>query len=170
MNYRSTNGSGKYMHVGGAIIAGAEFGSGIELNPNSSGADPNITAAGDESNKNLRLTGKGAGGVVFGATSTGAIQGLHTQASTYSHGAISANRKIEVTFASTTMDVTQGDMFVISSWEPATANFSSVVVVSDVRLSTVATSRVTVVFGNISSTATSTASGTLRVSWLDLTA
>lgn len=68
MNYRSTNASGRYTHLGGALVVGAEFGSGIELNPNSSGSVPNITAAGDETNKGLTIMGKGSGALTLGST------------------------------------------------------------------------------------------------------
>lgn len=70
MNYRSTNPDGRYTHFGGALVIGAEYGSGIEINPNSSGNAANIIPAGDESAKDLRIAGKGAGGVRVGANST----------------------------------------------------------------------------------------------------
>ena len=44
------------------------MGSGIELNPNSSGSAPSITPVGDESNKSLVLSGKGTGGVQIGSS------------------------------------------------------------------------------------------------------
>jgi hypothetical protein len=69
MEYRSTNGLGKYVHFGGAVIAGAEFGSGIELNPNSSGSNAVITAVGDETNKGITLAGKGTGATQLGNSS-----------------------------------------------------------------------------------------------------
>ena len=65
------------------------------------------------------------------------------------------------------MDINTGDLFSVGI-TVATANLSSVVAVAQVRLSTVATSRVTVTLANISSTATSTGSGTLHLAWLDL--
>ena len=68
-NYRSTNNTG-YTHHGGALVVGTELGSGIEFNPTSSGASPTILPAGDESNKNLIVAGKGTGGVQIGAAST----------------------------------------------------------------------------------------------------
>lgn len=69
MNYRSTNADGRYVHFGGALVSGAEFGSGIELNPNSSGANPNIMPAGDETNKGITLKAKGTGTVTIGDSS-----------------------------------------------------------------------------------------------------
>jgi hypothetical protein len=167
MLYKSTNSEHRFTHFGGALVIGHEFGSGVEINPTSSGADANITAAGDETDKNLRLTGKGAGGVVFGPSSTRTVKGVFSQNSTYSHGAIGAARKVELTFASTTVDINTGDLLSVGL-TVATADLSSVVAVTDWRLSTVASSRLTVFLGNISSTATSTGSGTLHLSWIDL--
>lgn len=70
MNYRSTNSQGKYVHFGGSLVAGAEFGSGVEINANSSGNAPTILPVGDETNKSLIIAGKGSGGVQIGANST----------------------------------------------------------------------------------------------------
>jgi hypothetical protein len=167
MLYKSTNSEHRFTHFGGALVIGHEFGSGIELNPTSSGADPNIMPAGDESAKNLRLQGKGTGGVVFGASSTRTVRGAFSQNSTYSHGAIPALRKTELTFASTTVDINVGDMLTVGI-TVATADLSSVVAVTDWRLSNTDSSRLTVFLGNISSTNTSTGSGTLHLSWIDL--
>jgi hypothetical protein len=168
MLYKSTNSEHRFTHFGGALVIGHEFGSGIELNPTSSGADPNIMPAGDESAKNLRLQGKGTGGVVFGASSTRTVKGVFSQNSTFSHAGIAAARQIEVTFASTTVDIMPGDLLTIG-YTADTANFSSVVTVAAFRLSATDSSRLTVTFGNQSSTATSTGSGTLALAWIDLT-
>lgn len=69
MNYRSTNNTG-YTHHNGALVIGVELGSGIELNPTSSGATPTILPAGDESAKSILIAGKGTGGVMLGSGST----------------------------------------------------------------------------------------------------
>lgn len=69
MNYRSTNNTG-YTHHNGALVVGVELGSGIELNPTSSGAAATILPAGDETAKNLLIGGKGTGGIQIGAAST----------------------------------------------------------------------------------------------------
>lgn len=68
MEYRSTNSQGRYTHHQGALVVGVEFGSGVEINPNSSGSAPNIQPVGDESNKSLVLSGKGTGGVQIGSS------------------------------------------------------------------------------------------------------
>lgn len=70
MEYRSTNPDGRYTHWGGANVIGVEFGSGIEINPNSSGSAPNIIPCGDEAAKSLTIGGKGTGGVQIGVNST----------------------------------------------------------------------------------------------------
>src|SRR5689334_9367193 len=69
MNYRSTSANGA-SHQGNSLVVGVEMGSGIEFNATSSGAAPTILPAGDESNKNLMITGKGTGGVQVGAFSS----------------------------------------------------------------------------------------------------
>lgn len=66
-NYRSTNTTG-FTHHGGALVVGTEAGSGIELNPTSSGDNAIIVPAGDETNKSLTIKGKGAGGVAIGSS------------------------------------------------------------------------------------------------------
>lgn len=74
MEYRSTNPDGRYVHFGGAVVAGVESGSGIELNPNSSGVAPIIQPVGDETAKNLLIKGKGTGGVIVGNSSGTALK------------------------------------------------------------------------------------------------
>ena len=70
MDYRSTNADGRYVHFGGALVAGATYGSGIELNPNSSGTAPIIQPVGDETAKDLQIKGKATGGIRLGLNST----------------------------------------------------------------------------------------------------
>ncbi len=68
MNYRSTNvWQGGSAH-GGALVVGAEAGSGIELNPASSGTAPNIMPCGDETNKGITLASKGTGTITIGSS------------------------------------------------------------------------------------------------------
>lgn len=66
-NYRSTNGIG-YTHFGGAMVVGTEVGSGIELNPASTGTAPNIMPAGDETNIGITLQSKGTGTITIGSS------------------------------------------------------------------------------------------------------
>ncbi len=170
MTYRSTNADGRFVHFGGALVAGVEFGNGIELNPSSTGASPVIQPCGDDAAINLILKGKGTGGVLLGSTAAGAVafKGAVAQVSTYSHGAIGESRSLEITLASTTIDVNTGDLLSVGLVID-TANLSSAVNLASWRLSTVATSRFTAVLSNVQSTATSTGSGSFQFAWLDLT-
>ncbi len=68
MNYRSTNVLQGGSANGGALIIGAEAGSGIELNPTSSGTAPNIQPCGDETNKGITLQSKGTGTITIGSS------------------------------------------------------------------------------------------------------
>lgn len=67
MDYRSTE--TQYVHFGGSVIAGAGFGSGVELVPNSSANNPTIQPAGDETNKGITIKAKGTGLVTIGDSS-----------------------------------------------------------------------------------------------------
>ena len=68
MNYRSTNVLQGGSAVGGAFVFGAEAGSGVEINPTSSGLAPNIMPAGDETNKGITLQSKGTGTITIGSS------------------------------------------------------------------------------------------------------
>jgi hypothetical protein len=92
MEYRSTNSEGSYTHHGGALVIGVGFGSGIELNPTSSGASPTILPAGDEANKSLIIAGKGAGGVTLGNSSNGIALAGSSVAITSTHVALNSTR------------------------------------------------------------------------------
>lgn len=112
-----------------------------------------------------------SGPVIVGentASASTGIVGSFTQNSTYSHAAIGVARSVELTFASTTVDVMPGDLLSIGL-RVDTADLSSAVNLASFRLSTVNASRLTVVLSNVQSTATSTGSGTLALSWIDLT-
>ena len=61
MEYRSTNGG---MHIGNDIVAGVNSSVGVQLSSNS------IRAVGDGTDVALHLAGKGAGGVMIGASTS----------------------------------------------------------------------------------------------------
>lgn len=172
MIFRSSN--THFTHFGGDLVSNVESSHGVQLTGGSTGAI--VQPAGDDNNILLTIRGKGTGAVQIGNSSSPAIiggstrtfKGIYYQESTYSHAAISAARSLELTFASTTTDVEPGDLVSIGL-VVATANLSSAVNVASHRLSTAATSRLTIVLSNVQSTATSTGSGTLQLSWLDLT-
>lgn len=172
MDYRSTNVEGRHTHFGGTLVAGVDFGRGIELNPASTASGiPSVRPVGDDANISIAILAKGTGSVLLGSTATGNLpfKGVFTQNSTYSHAAIGASRSLELTFASTTIDINPGDLIGQIGLVVAPANLSSQVNLAHHRLSTDASSRLTITLSNVQSTATSTGSGTLQITWIDLT-
>lgn len=103
-------------------------------------------------------------GAWSGSTLTASVQfqGAFSTTFAWAHAAISSGQYGEILIASTTADVMPGDLFQVEL--TATTN----VTVASVRTSTAATSRVTVVLSNVGSSATSTFSGTGRISWIKL--
>jgi hypothetical protein len=170
MIYRSTNVDGKYVHFGGDLIAGVDSSNGVHLYGSSTGGK--ITACSDDANTSLKIEGKGTGGVIIGnssqavtlADSTAAFKGFHFKTSTWSNAAISSGAVVELTFASTTFDVSYGDLVSVSFQD-----LIAPVVMGGFRLSTVATSVLTVQLAVPGSTASSTLSGSMQVAWADLT-
>lgn len=99
-NYRSTNTIG-YTHFSGALVVGTELGSGIELNPSSTSAAANIMPAGDETDKTIQIQGKGAGGVLLGATSTSACKGMQQYLIQWTPAALAASAASQSTITVT---------------------------------------------------------------------
>lgn len=169
MEYRSTNAEGRFVHFGGALVAGVAFGSGIELNPTSSGGVARIQPVGDESAKSIAILGKGTGGVYIGSTAATSqpFKGAFSSTLTWSLAGVSSGQPGEITFANTDFDVNPGDLIgAIELWPTAS---TTPLAFLHYRTSTVNTSRLTVALGNIASTAASTTSGHVRVTWLKLT-
>lgn len=98
-NYRSTNTTG-YTHHGGALVVGTELGSGIEFNPTSSGSAPTILPCGDETAKDIKIAGKGTGGVLIGA-STSAITGIQKYLIEFTPAALAASAASQSTITVT---------------------------------------------------------------------
>lgn len=96
MIYRSTN--THFTHHQGALVAGVELGSGVELNPTSSGAAPTILPCGDESNKSLIIGGKGTGGVQLGQSSTTPIVAMQRYLVEFTPPALAASTWTSSTF------------------------------------------------------------------------
>lgn len=184
-DYRSTNADGRYTHFGGVVVAGVEFGRGIELNPNSTALTPNIMPTGDDANIGLGIVAKGTGKVTvgnssnsvallgtvqLGSTATGSLgfKGAFTALSTHSWAALTQGHATELTLSTATVQCDVGDVVSVGLVID-TANLSSQTGVAWWRLSTAASSRLTVALTNIGSTAGSTGSGTLQISWIDLT-
>jgi hypothetical protein len=169
MNFPSTNTDGRNPSLGG-IVSNVESSHGVLLDGGSAGGI--ITAVGDDANIPLRIYGKGTGGVTIGSTavpnSTSAavasIKAILTSTFAWAHAAISSGQYGEIVLASTTCNAEPGDAVILADFS-ATTN----VTVANMRLSTAATSRVTIVLSNVGSSATSTFSGTGRVTWFDLT-
>ena len=174
MNFPSTNTDGRNPAAGG-IVSNVESSHGVLLDGGSTGGI--VTAVGDDANISLNLRGKGTGAVRIGnssspviiGTSTLTVYGAFSQNSPWSNAAITGGHGQEITFASTTVDINPGDLLSVGL-TVATANASSMVGIASWRLSTVATSRVTIVLNTFGSTATSTLSGTFHLAWFDLTA
>jgi len=103
-------------------------------------------------------------GAWSGSTQTASLQfqGAFSATFTFAHAAISSGQYGAITLTSTTADVVPGDLFNLEI--TATTN----VTVASVRTSTDATSRVTAVLANVGSSATSTFSGTGRITWVKL--
>ncbi len=193
MKYRSTNADGRFVHYGGDVLAGCESSNGVMLYGSSTGGK--IIATSDDANTSLKIEGKGTGGVTIGnssqvvtltgssftlsgaavtigttgasvmiANSTAMFKGWHVKTSTYSNAAISSGAVAELTFASTTFDVSYGDLVSVSFLD-----LEAPVTCGGFRLSTVATSVLTVLLAVPGSTASSTLSGSVQVAWADLT-
>lgn len=164
MNYRSSNAG---THFSGELVAGVGSSHGVQLTGGSTGGT--VQAVGDDTDITLNLLGKGAGGVRVGSTAAASMpfKGAFSSTSTWANAAVSSGQVAELTFANTTFDINPGDLIgAIELWPTAS---TTPITFMHYRTSTVATSRLTVVIGNIASTATSTLSGHVRVSWLDLT-
>jgi hypothetical protein len=171
MEYRSTG-----THYQNDIVAAAGSSHGVKLTGGSTGGV--VEAVGDDANISLTLRGKGTGNVVLGNSSQGIvlgsaaagsqpIKGAFSSTNTWALAAVSSGQVGELTFASTTFDVNPGDLIgAIEVWPTLS---TTPLAFTHYRTSTVATSRLTVVLSNIASTATSTTSGHIRVSWFDLT-
>lgn len=162
-------------HLGRGLAIAVDSSHGVKIEGGSTGGV--IEAVGDDANVSLTIRGKGTGGVVIGNSSSpvtlgsasgSAIRGAFSSTSTWSLAAVSSGQLGELTFASTTFDVNPGDLIgAIEVWPTAS---TASLVFAHYRTSTAAASRVTVVLANVASTATSTTSGHIRLSWIDLTA
>lgn len=186
MDYRSTNAVG-FVHFGGEVVIGAQDGSGISLNSGSSAVGPVISVQGDATNIPVTIKAKGTGKVTLGDSSNsvaflGSVQvgstaagslpfkGAFTALSTISWAALTAGHSDPATFTLSTATVMcdLGDVVSVGLVVD-TANLSSQTGIAWWRLSSAASSRLTVALTNNGSTAGSTGSGTLQISWLDLT-
>jgi len=105
-------------------------------------------------------------GAWSGSSANTALQfkGAFSTTFSFAHASISSGQFGAITLASTTCDIMPGDIFSVEL-TPSVATVAQ----AGLRTSTAATSRVTIVLAVPGSTASSTFSGTGRISWIDLT-
>jgi hypothetical protein len=172
VNNRSTN--NRFTHFGGDLWSNVESSHGVSLSGGSTGGI--VEPVGDDANITLIVRGKGTGGVQVGNSSSpvtlGAgvsFKGAGSTTFAWAVAALSSGATEEVTLASATADIMPGDVVSIEIGLPAVS--TQTLLLMGYRTSTAAASRVTITIGNITSTAVgSSASGTGRISWVDLTA
>ncbi len=177
MEYRSSNASG-FVHFGGDVVSNVNSSHGVRLSGGSTGGV--VETVGDDTSASLLIRAKGAGGITIGnssqavtiagsgfsvGTSTAVMKGIYAKTSTWSNAAISSGAVAELTFASTTFDVSLGDLAMVAFTDALAAPIAC----GGFRLSTVDASRITVLLTAPGSTASSTLSGSILVSWVDLT-
>jgi hypothetical protein len=191
MERRSTNVKG-FVHFGGDVRSGVEHGIGFNLGTASTGSTAWIETISDDTNAHLGIRAQGAGTITVGNSSnavglggalsvagnssfagtvkigTGAtIKGIYSTTFTWECAAVSSGQTVEITLTTAvSSNLSPGDLIgMISMNAPDNAMLAFV----DYRQSAVASSIITIIMGNISSTATSTESGTGRISWIDIT-
>jgi hypothetical protein len=197
MERRSTNVKG-FVHFGGDVRSGVEHGIGFNLGTASTGSTAWIETISDDTNAHLGIRAQGAGTITVGTSSnalsvggaatlggalsvagnssfagtvkigTGAtIKGIYSTTFTWECAAVSSGQTVEITLTTAvSSNLSPGDLIgMISMNAPDNAMLAFV----DYRQSAVASSIITIIMGNISSTATSTESGTGRISWIDIT-
>ncbi len=181
MERRSTNVNG-FVHYGGDVQSGAQDGIGVRLGSASTGSTCWIESVSDDTNANIGVRAQGAGTITIGTSSNAVytpgglypdaagmpIKGAYSTTFTWALAALTSGAAGEITLASTTCDIQAGDLIGMIALTPAHSTNDDLVV-SNFRQSTANTSRVTIVVTNVASTATSTESGTGRISWIDLT-
>lgn len=167
MERRSSNTAG-FVHFGGDVTAHVHSSHGVRLSGGSTGGI--VEAVGDDTNVTLRLRGQGAGGVIIGNSSQSitigqgvALKGFFSTTVAWAHAIISSGQFGEIVIASSVCDINPGDLVSIA------AGVVAPVAHVGTRLSTVNTSRVTIVLAVPGSTAASTISGTATITWADLT-
>lgn len=172
MNFPSTNTDNANAALND-IVSNVGSSHGVRLTGGSSGGI--VEPVGDDANITLRVRGKGTGGVVLGNSSQAVtlaqglgVKGFFSTTAAYAFTALSSGATEEFVFTSTTADINPGDLVSIELGLPTVS--TQTVSLINFRTSTAASSRVVVTLGNITSTAiASTGSGSLRITWADLT-
>jgi len=172
MKYRD---SSRATHFESNVIAGAWQGNAnaVRVYGNSSSEKAGIEAVSDSTAADLVVRGKGSGGVYLGSTTPAnstsmtvmPFKGAFTSTLAFTQAAISSGQIAELKIASTTADVSPGDL-VTYHLDHLTAQNT---IDGGFRLSTAAASRMTVLLAVPGSSAVSTLSGVINIAWLDLT-
>lgn len=167
MEFRSSN--TKYVHFGGDILSNVDDGSSYGVHLTGGSTAGIVQAAGDTTNINLIVRGKGAGAVTVGSsagsTSTPqAIKGIFRSTFTAQIAAISSGQTLEAGLSTAVGGFADGDLVsVYAVVTPAEA------VMTGFRMAADASTRLTMIISNPGSTATSTGRVVGTVTWLDLT-
>lgn len=179
MERRSTSVLG-FVHYGGEVRNGVAAGIGFNLGHASTGSTAWIESISDDTNANLGIRAQGAGTITIGTSSNAvampggaqvgsgmSFKGAYSTTFAWALAAVSSGQTLEITLSTAIgpFNAKEGDVFSLNLGDTVAAGLAVV----GYRYSTVVTSVLTVLVGNISSTATSTTSGTGRVSWIDLT-
>ena len=187
MKYRDSSG---VTHFESNVIAGAKGTNmhAVRIYGNSSSEKAGIEPVSDSTVAHLDISAKGGDGLLrLGSTKNGSTSGVYLGSTTvnnssaasaipikgffrstlaFTQAAISSGQIAELTVASTTADVQPTDWV---SWYVAWSTTPGAVVQGGHRLSTANASRMTVILANPGSSATSTLSGVLNISWIDVT-
>jgi hypothetical protein len=171
MEFRSTN--ARFVHYGGDVVSNIESSHGVKLSGGSTGGL--IEPVGDDANITLTIAGKGTGGVVIGNSSSpvtlaggSQFKGAFSTTFAYAFTALSSGAYEEITLSTAITTAAPGDVISIELGPPAVS--TQTLAYLGFRTAAAVTSRVTIIVGNITSTAIgSTGSGTGRISWIDLT-
>jgi hypothetical protein len=170
MDRRSENVKG-FVHFGGDIVSGVNDGIGIKLGTASTGSTSVawISAVSDDTNASIGIRGQGTGGVSIGGGA--AFKGAYSTTFAWTLAALTSGAQGEITLTTAVggaNPIALGDLVGMISLGVATASQDDATI-QDLRWSGVASSVLTIIVGNIASTATSTLSGTGRITWIDLT-
>ncbi len=173
MEARSTNTLG-YVHYGGDVVAGVYDGIGVHLRSASTGAAAIIEPISDSDTAALTIRAKGAAALTLGNSSGSlnlvgsgfTMKGAYSTTFGYTlSSGVTAGAQFDISIASTTADIQPGDLVAVEL-----AYTTATIAIQNYRISTAASSRYTVGMVNYSSTTLTTLAGlTGRVTWLDLT-
>ena len=177
MDRRSTNVKG-FVHYGGDVRSGGQDGIGFSVGSASTGSTAWIESVSDDTNANLGIRAQGAGTITIGNSSNAvtigggaAFKGAYSTTFVWTLAALTSGAQGEITLTTAVggaAPIAVGDLVGHLSLGVGTAGENDATI-QDIRWSATASSVLTIIVGNIGSTATSTLSGTGRITWLDLT-